>query len=333
MSYNGFNFSAISDDKWNGCLYKPSEFIKTVAETYRRTVHFDSIVTIFCIILIIMPMLFKIYRFGIQTQLRAFYNRLYLNFSHYLTTIGLMTELASLVHLFINQQPACIRWENGQLKYNTGSLRVPHLDLLLACLLAEALISYKTRMIIMRFVVGFLFVALDVVGMILNGCTSVCGALSSVFFALWVICYTKFMPPIVLSGTCGVVTLISLITLFVVKGQYPDGFGFYNLKDTYFICLRGIFVTVISQIMYIQYGITRDDFKWIGAKWTEELGNDESDSGNVAEIPRMDVGTKSVDFGKTLSRDLSFGILSFGLFLFGIYVIGSFPKSTYSFLN
>ena len=334
----GFNFSAIADDWWDAChIVKDNQMVNAIAETYRRTIHFDSIATIFCILLIVLPMLFKIYGFGIQTQLKSFYNKLYSGFNFYQVLLGLITEVIALLHLFVNQQPACVRWYRNQIQFNLGGLRSPNLDLAMMVLLAEALISYHTKFAILRIIIAITFVVLDAVTKILIGATNVSGAVETIALALWIIYFSKFVPPIVITSLSFLITLFLIIAICVSCSTFNQGIGFSTLKDSYFIALRGIFLAVISQVQYIHYAFSRSDFRWLSSNWTEEFRFRESDSdGGDAEIPRgmANTETKSVDFGKVLDRDLILGSICFICFLFGNWAIAVFPEpSGYSFFN
>ena len=184
---SSFNYSLIDDDWWNVCRADDIPFFTALAETFRRTIHYDTVSTVLCIILLVLPMLFKIYGFGVQTQLRAFYNRLYSNFNSYQIIFGLGAELISLFHIFINQQPACIKWDKTSFSFSVSNPRVPNLDLFIVCILAEALIIYRMKMLPMRILVGLLIIIMCSVSMMLIGAFSISGAITTISFSFWVI--------------------------------------------------------------------------------------------------------------------------------------------------
>ena len=336
----GFNFSAISDNYWDACHIKNSGAMIAIAETYRRTIHFDSIATIFCIVLLILPLLFKIYKFGQQLQLKTFYNKLYSGFNFYQVLLGLMAQVTAILHLFINQQPACIKWNRNQINYTLGMLRNPNLDLLLAVLLAEALISYKmnmftTRQIIAtlgRVLIAIVFVLLDAIAKIYAGSTNISGVVETIALGIWIIYYAKFVPPIVLCITCGLVTLLNIIAICISTSIHPGGVAVYAMKDSYYIAFRGLFVSIISMITYINHAFSIEDFPWFGSDWDKKFVVKDSDS-DSAEIPKIGNPETKTDFGNVLNRDLIVGFVCFVLYLFGNWGISVFPSSPYSFFN
>ena len=336
----GFNFSAVSDNWWDACHIQNSGAMIAIAETYRRTIHFDSIATIFCILLLILPLLFKIYKFGQQLQLKSFYNKLYSAFNFYQVLLGLMTQLTAILHLFINQQPACINWDRNQISYNLGELRNPNLDLIISVLLAEALISYKMNLDsikqviakIASFTIAIVFVLLDAVAKIYAGSTNISGVVETIALGIWVIYYAKFVPPLFLCITCGFVTLLNIIAICVSTSLHPGGIDVYALKDSYYIAFRGLFVSVISMIAYINHAFSIEDFNWFGSDWDKKFVVKDSDS-DSAEIPKIGSQEVKTDFGNVLNRDLIVGFVCFILYLFGNWGISVFPKYAYSFFN
>ncbi|EAY22215.1 hypothetical protein TVAG_093890 [Trichomonas vaginalis G3] len=334
MSYfdttTGYNFSAISDKWYDVCHTKARGGMIGITETYRRTIHYDAIVTIIAIILIILPMLFKIYGFGLQTQLRNFYNRLVLNFCFYENLIGLGALVCSIFHIYINQQPACLRWDKNKTYFLRGQFRSPSPDLVTMTILASAIISYTPKFKIARYSIATIILVLDIFAQIYGGLSSYAGAVSSVALEFWVICFSKFVPPCTFTAFNIVVIILALSAVIYssIKFEYDAD----NNRDSHYLAIRGMLAAIMAQVFYVNYGLSREDFNWMGSDWTEELEENDSDSG--AEIPKMDTGAKTVDFGKVLNGDLYCGCIDFIIFLSGNIFLGMYPNMHgYSFFN
>lgn len=329
-SRSGFNISAISDKWYEACHAKSSGFFIGMTETYRRTLHYDAIVTIMAIILIILPILFKIYGFGVQTQLLKFYNKLVYNFCFYQLLLGMGFEFCAILHIFINQQPACLKWDVNRTFFNRGVTRNPNPDLVLQTILVSALISYTKKYRIARYLIAFILLLFGVLSQIFGGVTSVMGAISSVSLGVWLICLAKFVTPIVFSIFNGILILLDVIAVIVSSALF--GFRFYNTKDSNYLAIRGLATVAMSAVFYIHYGLSRENFEWFSSDWTESIHEKDSDSG--AEIPKMDTGAKTVDFGSVLNGDLICSIVGFSIFLLVVTAI-SFERNSqsYSFFN
>lgn len=330
-SKDGYNFSAISDNFFESCHISDEPWAISIAETYRRFFHYDILCVIICLVLIVIPILFKIYGFGVQTQLRNFYNKIRYGFIFTLTLLGLAAGVSSIIHLFIKQQPACLKWDTNRLFLTTNQWSMPSVDAIITVIIADALISLKTRYILLRIIIAVLLVFLDGVVAVKTGMTSVIGAIASYSLGVWIISYNRFVPPICIAISEGVVIIANAILVGISGADF--GISFAMTKEANFLSLRGIFVMVISELLFVRFKLTREDFTWFGSGWTDPLTCEESDSGNLAEIPKMDSGNVVSDFGAVLNGDLIDSVISFVVFLFGNFCIGRFPNGPYSFLN
>jgi len=316
---DGFNFSAISDNYYDSCLYDPGNSYFAIAESFRRFLHFDCIVTLILQLLIILSVLFKIYGFGMQQPLRIFYNKVRFGLIKMLSLFSFAAGFCAICNLWFDIQPACLKWDQTQIYTFSRSWRTPNIDNIVTLILSLSFFSMK-----MNWFTGILvsmFIIVDCFSSLKIGAVTINGLIITEFLGVWIFCLFEFLPTIAIP-LLNLIIIICNIVLFVPKS------GLYQAKintamDSLHLALRGPFVIIISQILLLGHAKNQDDFDWFDSDGFS-LSNQDSDDIFKAEIPRMQTKIRTHDFGEILKRDLYYSSIGFLAFLIGNYYIGYF---------
>ena len=312
-------FNAISDNYFDSCLYSPNLFAYSIMETFRRVTQFDFIITLSLQILLLIPLLFTIYGFGIQQPLRIFYNKVRFGILLSLSIIGFSGALCSMTHLFLKLQPACLKWDQYQIYLISNSWNIPSIDNIITIVLSDAILSIKFGSISIKLIGVIIYIILDSYSTIITGKSSIIGNIISLSFGFWIIFFFKFIP--IISIPIFNIILFIINSIFIIFNYLNISKNFKTTLDSYLLAFRSNLIIFISQILLFRFSNNQYDFTWLNTDWYSPLVLEDSDSDIQPEIPKMENSIKIIDFGKILFKDLIDSIFAFVLFLIGNFFL------------
>jgi hypothetical protein len=305
--------NAVSDNWFDRCMKTDNRLLAAIVQAFSRVFQFDCIVTIIYLILIIFPILFKIYGFGIQQRLRNFYNSSRLIIIEFLFLFSFSVDLCTIIHLCIQQPMPCVIWNGRDLSPLTHSSRTPNHELIVVFILCIGVWSLKIGIPLVRRTICVAIVLLECVAAVLSGYSSISQALISLTFGVWIIFLFNFLPPVGIP-VIGSVAFVSSCVLFGVtfpKYQWSTAL----IKTSLHLCARGAISLFISCILLLRFGFAREEFDWHKVSWGLGWKNNKEGSSDDVVIPSMIRESFKDDFGSVLKTDLIVSIIAFILFL------------------
>lgn len=307
--------NANSDNWYDRCLKMDGRVLQAIAQAFNRIFQFDCIVTVVYLILIIFPILFKIYGFGVQQRLRNFYDSSRLVFIEFLFLCSFSVDLCTIIHLCIKQPMPCITWNGRDLDPFSHSSRTPSHELIITFILCIGVWSLKIGIPLVRRTICITIVILECVSNVLSGYASISQALISLAFGFWVTFLFNFLPPVGIP-IIGFVALVSSCCLFGVN------FSKYSwetslIKTSLHLCARGAISLFISCLLQLRFGFAREEFDWQKVSWGPGWGKGNEGSSDDVVVPSMIKENARDDFGNVLKIDLIDSIVAFVLFLIG----------------
>lgn len=307
--------NAVSDHWFDQCFDISNNLMASVSNAFDRLFQYDCIVTVGFQILIIFPVLFKIYGFGVQQRLRKFYDTSRGLFISFLFLCSFSMAICTLIHLWIQQPMPCLIWDGRTLSPGNNSSRSPNEELIIILILARAIWSLKFGHSFFRKLTCITIVLLDYTAALLSGVSSISQIILSVSIGFWIMCLYELLPPIGIPISC-VLGILAMVTVFSLN--YPR-YGFQSdlICKSLHYCIKSTIVLAISCLLQLRFGFSRDSFDWFAVGWGPRWKTNDSDSSDDVIIPSMVREAPVSDFGKVLKFDLIDSLIAFILFLLG----------------
>lgn len=321
--------NGVADNLFDCCLAKNNKLVQAVSLAFDRMFQIDCVLTVDYLILIIFPILFKIYGFGVQQRLRNFYDSSRLIFIEFIFLCSFSVSITSIMHLFIKQPMACISWNGHSIEPALKSTRTPNPEIIIILILGLGVWFLKVGYDTIRKLITFIIIAVEIVSTVLAGCASISQALISVIFGFWVVFLFKFIPPIGIP-VLGAFTLILSIMILIFSNKKVI-FGSPLMSQSTNMLIRSLISLLTSIILELRFGMGREDFDWKKISWGARWSNRDLGDDDEVVIPSMIKENIRDDFGKLLRNDLIDSVISFIIFLLG-NVIVYFTDPTFLFM-
>jgi hypothetical protein len=290
--------SGISDSWFDSCLAVDSTVFSSIFSAFQLLFHFDSLNFILVELLLLLPVFFRLYGFGVQQKLTKFYDETRSQLIRFMYLFGLSTVLCSTLQLLLRQSPACISWDGVNYLPLHTKYASPNLDIAVIAILMCILISVTLGIGSLASIVAFLFFAGVFVAAILSGTATVNQALLSSSLGAWLFFTFRFLPPIFVPACAALVSVPSLayaIVFIVEEGKESE-----IVAASVVPAIRGCLLLIVNIALYLRFVRVQEDFQWTRVVWDR---GDVSSSGSGAVIPDVVTGTGD-SFGKKLTRDI-----------------------------
>lgn len=327
MSSSVLMLNGISDSWIDRCYYQTSSIFSTTANTFNRLFHYDYIITVVFLVLVILPILFNIYGSGVQQRLRRFYDSARAAFVRFLFECSFAVGMCTVFHLLVEQAMPCVQWDGRSLYAFTNSSRTPNDEIVLLLMICQVIWSLPVKLVWLRRLLVICFLIFDCVIVVLNGTSSIFQVLMSAALGVWVIAFTKFIPPIGIPICSGILLLVESILFGLSFSKY--GFKVSLIRESLHLTFRSLVVLLISVFMMLRYSCTRESFDWFKSPLKDIQGA--KSSRGEAVIPSMVVDATTDMFGALLQKDLIDSTIGFVLYLLGNFLLFLFD-SNYRFM-
>lgn len=312
--------NGIADNWFNRCCAINTSVFNSFFITFKLIFHFDSLNWIAIELLIIIPIFFRLYGFGIQQKLTKFYNKARLQILNFLFYFSLITVISALLQFLMPRNPACLQWDGANLVPLRNDFGSPSIIIMLTTILFLMFLKADfTGWKIVIIVVGF-FWFFTTTSSVLSGCSSIFQALLSVCFGSWIFFTFNFLPPIFVIISYVVIATLAFTYFIpeVVKAFKESLRGIPELHDAYKryllnISTMGIRSTVLLTIIIILFILNArsiDGFKWFEMQWYEGLLTRAKDD-SIAIIPQVMKITEEDKFDKKITKDIIFSLIAF----------------------
>lgn len=320
-------FNVYKDNWLNECILIKNTFITSLNFALDRIFNFDSLVTIILLVIIIFPVLFQIYGFGVQLKLRNFYDNARKMFMNFLFLISLGVCLSTLLRLIVNQPIHCLIWDGRNVHPTENGGNSPDeaiISVTIFCLSTISLsIGYRWAFII----ASVILIIFECLGSIFTGHSSISSAFLSFFIGVWIVCLFRYMP-VGITPLFGICIFIINFVLFIVK--YTEfTWGNEIMRDSLHLCFRSSFTLLIDCILLIIFGYTRPDYDWSQSNHDANRFSDDND--DIVTIPSMVSEETGDNFGTILKKDLFYSFIAFLAFLI-VNVILSYLDYHFQFM-
>lgn len=310
-------------DSWvNSCLYTDNKIIQSISNGVSRLIQFDSLFLVGFLSLIMFPVLFSIYSFGLQQKLRTYYNSLRNSMIRFFFIFAFSFASSTIFHLLIQQPTPCVYWERSTgvspLKFQSYSSKSPNENIIIILVISTLLweiqinIQLMLRLFAMMLLILFCFVE------VIMGYSSVIQVIISLFWGFWIVSFFKLVPPIVYPISGGLVGFV----LFVLFGIRFKQFGWDApmMKESLTLSLRSSLMLLIYSAYIIHFGLSRKDFSWFKIDMSSSRMANPNDFFN-ALVPQMSTNEQQTDFGHLLNVDIIITFIGFILYLIGNFVL------------
>jgi len=300
--------NGISDEWYNACHASSYSIFQTIYSSFSLLFHFDSLNWVVLELLILLPVFFRLYGFGIQQKLTKFYNKVRLQLITFLFYFSFTTVLSCIIHFLLPQNAACAKWDGVSLTPFRSDFMSPSSLLILVTLFFLMFFDSEFGYgLIVSSLFGIFFIGATV-SSILCGSASILQATISISIGAWFYFMFSFLPlicmPIFIAGAF----LISLY-LFVPILVSPNSSDYF-LRYCALPGVRASILLLFSMFLIIQFASSYDDFKWTKLNW-EGLKTYGSHEDSVAMIPGIIRIFDEDVFGKRLLRDIIFSSIAF----------------------
>ncbi|EAY20910.1 hypothetical protein TVAG_437360 [Trichomonas vaginalis G3] len=304
MSNNQRLTNGIGDDWFNKCCESYTVF-KAFYASFKMIFHFDSLNWIAIELLIIMPIFFRLYGFGIQQNLTRFYNKSRLQILNFLFFFSFITVFSILLQYLMPRSPACLIWDGNDLNPSRPDNGSPSVIIMLTTILFLMFLraDFKGWILVIIFA-GFFFI-MTTISSILSGSSSIFQALLSVCFGCWVFYVFNFLPPVFVPIVYLLIS-IAVVTIFGPEVVRYNKAASYLAKSG----IRSTFLLTVTVILYILNAKSIDGFKWFQIQWYDGLLTSSKDD-SVAIIPTVLRVTDEDRFGRKLNKDIIYSVIAF----------------------
>lgn len=316
-------------DHWScKCYVSAVSIFQPIYSSFELLFNNDALNWFVFELLLLLPLFFRLYGFGVQQKLTKFYNETRRQLINYQFLFGFTTVLCSILQIFIPQASACVIWDGisyGPLRSNNPSpsqsiVLVTVLLLTIACLSIERRLFYVIGVII---ILSFL-----ILSSILSGATSIAQAILSLAMGACILFIYRFVPPISipLSSLIAIVGGIILFSIDIHNHQISDDLVQYSVVPG--IC--GCFILVVNLYHFFRFISYQNNYGWFTVNWVQ-VDKGSSDCIATAVIPGVIEVKNGDEFGERLFRDIIDGAICFlALLIFNGIISKAF---SYRFFN
>ena len=308
--------NGISDGFFDSCQARSANVFQPLFASFRLLFTFDSLNWILVELLLLLPIFFRLYGFGIQQKLTEFYNTMRDYLIHIMYLFGVSTVACSGLQLLFQSRPACVVWDGMNYKHFVDLYVSPSLDLvvitILMCILSTVLFrmwhnSRPALFELVFYVIAVLFYVLVFASTFLSGTITINQAVFSVALGIWLFFLFQFLPPVFVPVLSLVLMFISMV-FFIIKVRSSGRFS-----DSVRLCvvpgIRGCMLLIVHMGLYLFHVREQDNFNWFRASWMEASGDDASEI--KAVIPGVVKVQNSDAFGNRLKKDIRNGAIAF----------------------
>lgn len=308
--------NGISDGFFDSCQARSANVFQPLFASFRLLFNFDPLNWILVELLLLLPIFFRLYGFGIQQKLTRFYNTMRNHLIHIMYLFGISTVTCSGLQLLFQSRPACVVWDGVNYKDFVDLYVAPSLDLvvitILVCILSTVLFrmwhsSRATLFQVIFYAIVVLMYIIVFASTFLSGTITINQAIFSVALGVWLFFLFQFLPPVFVPVLSLVLLCISMV-FFIIKVRSSGRFS-----DSVRLCvvpgIRGCLVLAVHMGLYLRYVWEQDSFNWFRASWMEETGDDSSEI--KAVIPGVVMVQNADVFGNRLKRDIRDSAIAF----------------------
>ena len=328
--------NGISDGFFDSCLARSPNVFQPIFSSFRLLFTFDSLNWILVELLLLLPIFFRLYGFGIQQKLTKFYNTTRNYLIHIMYLFGISTVTCSGLQLLFESRPACVVWDGTNYQHFVDSYVAPSLDLvvitILMCILSTVLLGMwhntKASMFeVVFYVIAVLFYVIVFSSTFLSGTITINQAIFSVALGVWLFFLFRILPPVFVPLFSILLICISLgffISIIISQGRFADCVRLSVVPG-----IRGCLLLAVHMGLYLRYVSAQDNFTWFRASWMEETGANSDEC--IAVIPGI-VNVANVDvFGKRLKKDIFDSAIAFiAVLVFNEFVVRYFNFALFS---
>ena len=307
--------NGISDNWFDCCFYVDNKAMNSISSSFNFLFHYDNLITVVFIILILFPILFKLYAFRTQQRLRIFYDQARTSFLNFIFLCSLSLSVCAILHLVIKQPAPCFIWNGLSAEPLKESSRTPNENMIMILIACNFVIFAKFGNLIIKFAFALILLVLFSAFSVSSGESSISQIFISFFVGIWIFFIHKFVSP----AENVVISTIIVICVFTVYGvNYPsDDWESSLVRHSLHLVFKGAFALIIYVYLQIRFGFNRKDFDWFKRDWVLNEHTWARSATADAIIPSMAKDSPNDDFGKTLSNDLFDGIIVFLFYLIG----------------
>ena len=300
--------NGIGDEWYNKCLASSNPLFKIIYSSFSILFHFDSLNWIVLELLILLPVFFRLYGFGIQQKLTKFYNKVRLQLIKFLFYFSLSSVLSCILHFLIPRPPSCVKWDGIKFSpfesefTSPSSLIILIIIFFLMFLHSDFVYGFK-----ITFLFGFFFISATI-SSILSGSSSINQTIFSIAIGSWVYFLCSFLPLISIPI---IILFISILSFyFFLPILFSINPSEYFLRQCALPGIRASLLLLISVFLFFQYAHSFNDFKWTQLNWNalQIFGSNED---SVAIIPGILRITEEDSFGKKLNQDIIASTIAF----------------------
>lgn len=302
--------NGISDYWYDSCYATKVNIFQTFYSSFQILFHFDSLNWVAIELLILVPIFFRLYGFGIQQKLTKFYNKTRLQLIYFLFYFSFVTLLCSILHIIFPREPACLTWNGKDIEPLRYDYESPSAIVMFSVILFLMFVSADfTEWLGATIIAGFFFLG-TALSAILSGAQSISQVIISMAFGAWVFYLFNFLPPVCIPIFIVLIIVIGLSLLIPVL-RLTDA-NRYAVADAA-TGIRAALLLIITLALYIQFALTSGSFNWFEVKW-RGVTMLESNEDSMAVIPGILRVTED-QFGKRLNRDIIYSLVAFVLVL------------------
>ncbi|OHS93314.1 hypothetical protein TRFO_11947 [Tritrichomonas foetus] len=300
--------NGINDNWFDGCHAIATKVFQPIFSSFQFIIHFDAMIWIVAELLLLLPIFFRLYGFGVQQKLARFYNTARYQLIHFLYLFSLSAVLCSLLQLCLPQPPACVTWDGLNYHPLRNNYLSPSFTIVLITILSSFLFSVTIGVWNISRVVATIFFISITLSAIFSGTATVNQALLSIALGFWLFTTYSFLPPIFIPAGAAIVVIFSM-TIFLMriiqKGRFETMVQLCVVPG-----IRGCILLIIVCYLYFKFSRTQDSFDWFAVHWGK-TGDSSSSSAGDAVVPEVvNVGSGDV-FGQRLKMDIIDSAIAF----------------------
>jgi hypothetical protein len=188
--------SGISDAWFDCCHTLSLDAFHLVFTAFHVLFHFNSLNFILVELLLLLPVFFRLYGFGVQQKLTRFYSETRSQILRFMYLFALSTVLCSSLQLLLQQTPACVQWDGRHYAPLRSTYASPNLDIVVIAILGCILVAVTLSVLSVASVVAAVFFVGVFVSAVLSGTATINQALLSSAIGAWMFFAFRFLPPL-----------------------------------------------------------------------------------------------------------------------------------------
>ena len=300
--------NGISDSWLCKCSVGAREVFGPFYSSFSLLFNFDAVNWFVFELLLLLPIFFRLYGFGLQYKLTNFYNETRRQLIQFQFLFGLSATLCTILQIYIPQAPACVEWDGLNYTPLCSNYVSPSIPIVLVTILLFTISSIKSNKRIFTIIGSSIILIFLIISSILSGTTSISQAILSFVVGTFFISIYRFLPPIfvpfssIISIILGLVVFIIDLKKIDLESSQAQNSDIPGICSCYLLCT--------NLYLFFRFVSYQNNYGWFTTHWVKV---DASSSGSLATavIPGV-VDTKNVDeFGQRLSRDIIDGAICF----------------------